>query len=80
LPPHLATLGEAFLEPVSVGSSSSATAVSLLQLRPMTKWVALYLFMPRTIHDRPISRKPIVTGRIVFHVVNLRSPTTSTTR
>jgi hypothetical protein len=71
---HLATLGEAFLEPVSVGIFVKRDGVSLLQLRPMTKWVALYLFMPRTIHDRRISRKPIVTGRIVFHVVNLRSP------
>jgi len=70
---HLATLGEAFLEPVSVGIFVKRDGVSLLQLRPMTKWVALYLFMPRTIQDRRISRKPIVTGRIVFHVVNLHS-------
>jgi len=28
--------------------------------------------MPRTVRDRRIARKPIVTGRVVFHVVNLR--------
>ena len=71
---HLRTLGEPFLEPVSVGIFVKRNGVSLLQLRPMTKWVALYLFMPRTVRDRRISRKPIVTGRIVFHVVNLRTP------
>jgi len=71
---HMKTLGEPFLEPVSVGIFVKRDGVGVLQLRPMTKWVALYLFMPRTIHDRRISRKPIVTGRIVFRVVNLRSP------
>jgi hypothetical protein len=32
------------------------------------------LVMPRTIHDRRISRKPISSGRVVFHVVNVRGP------
>ena len=48
--------------------------VGVLQLRPMTKWVALCLFMPRTVRDRRISRKPIPSGRIVYHVVNVRGP------
>jgi hypothetical protein len=30
--------------------------------------------MPRTVHDRRISRKPIPAGRVVYHVVNLRGP------
>jgi Domain of unknown function (DUF5655) len=71
---HLRTLGEPFVEPLSVGVFVKRNGVGVLQLRPMTKWVALCLFMPRTVHDRRISRKPIASGRIVFHVVNLRNP------
>ena len=71
---HLQTLGEPFLEPVSVGVFVKRDGVGVLQLRPMTKWVALCLFMPRTVRDRRISRKPIESGRIVYHVVNVRKP------
>ena len=71
---HLNTLGEPFLEPVSVGVFVKRDGVGVLQLRPMTKWVALCLFMPRSVHDRRISRKPIATPRIVYHVVNVRRP------
>ena len=71
---HLRTLGEPFLEPLSVGIFVKRDGVGVLQLRPMTKWVALGLFMPRTVVDRRVARKPISTGRIVYTVVNLRSP------
>ena len=71
---HLNTLGEPFLGPVSVGVFVKRNGVGVLQLRPMTKWVALCLFMPRTVHDRRICRKPIVTGRVVYHVVNVHGP------
>ncbi len=72
---HLRTLGEPFLEPVSVGVFVKRNGSGVLQLRPMTKWVALCLFMPRTVRDRRISRKPIVaSGRKVYHVVNLHGP------
>ena len=71
---HLRTLGEPFLEPVSVGIFVKRDGVGVLQLRPMTKWVALFLFMPRTVVDRRVSRKPIPSGRTVFTVVNLRIP------
>ena len=71
---HLRTLGDPFLEPVSVGIFVKRDGVSVLQLRPMTKWVALGLFMPRKVVDRRISRKPVVAGRVVYTVVNLRSP------
>ncbi len=71
---HLCTLGEPFLEPVSVGVFVKRDGVTVLQLRPMTRWVALGLFMPRTVVDRRISRKPIPSGRVVYTVVNLRSP------
>ncbi|MGZ4766986.1 MAG: DUF5655 domain-containing protein [Ilumatobacteraceae bacterium] len=71
---HLRTLGEPFLEPVSVGVFVKRDGVGVLQLRPMTKWVALCLFLPRTVRDRRISRKPIEAGRAVYHVVNVRGP------
>ncbi len=71
---HVRTLGEPFLEPVSVGVFVKRDGVGVLQLRPMTKWVALGLFMPRTVRDRRVSRKPIASGRKVYHVVNLHGP------
>jgi hypothetical protein len=71
---HLRTLGDPFLEPVSVGVFVKRSGVTVIQLRPMTKWVALCLFLPRTVLDRRISRKPIDSGRAVYHVVNLRGP------
>ena len=71
---HLRTLGEPFVEPVSVGIFVKRDGVGVLQLRPMTKWVALCLFMPRTLRDHRVSRKPIPAGRIVYHVVNVRGP------
>jgi hypothetical protein len=71
---HLNSLGEPFLEPVSVGVFVKRNGVGVLQLRPMTRWVALCLFMPRTVHDRRISRKPIPTGRVVYHVINVHGP------
>ena len=71
---HLRTLGQPFVEPVSVGIFVKRDGVSVLQLRPMTKWVTLCLFMPRTLRDHRVSRKPIPAGRIVYHVVNVRGP------
>jgi uncharacterized protein DUF5655 len=71
---HLYTLGDPFLEPVSVGVFVKRDGVTVLQLRPMTKWVALGLMMPRKLQDRRISRKPIASGRKVYHVVNLHGP------
>jgi hypothetical protein len=70
---HMKTLGEPFLEPVSVGMFVKRDGVGVLQLRPMTKWVALYLFAaddPRPSNLAQADR----TGRIVFHVVSLRTP------
>ena len=68
---HVRTLGEPFLEPVSVGVFLKRDGTGVLQLRPMTKWVALCLFMPRTVQHPKVARKPIVAGRTVYHVVNL---------
>lgn len=71
---HLRTLGEPFLEPVSVGVFVKRDGMSVLQLRPMTKWVALSLFLPRAVQHPRMARKPVVSGRTVYHVVNVRGP------
>ncbi|MDP2293138.1 MAG: DUF5655 domain-containing protein [Actinomycetota bacterium] len=70
---HLRTMGEPFLEPVSVGVFVKRDGVSVLQLRPMTKWVAMGMCLPSTVRHPRIARKPVASGRIVYHVVNLRS-------
>jgi hypothetical protein len=73
---HLRSLdgsGELFLEPVSVGLFVKRSGATVLQLRPMTKWVALMVVLPRLVRDPRISRKPMVAGRKVWHVVNLRA-------
>ncbi len=70
---HVSTLGPIHVEPVSVGIFLKATG-SWLELRPMTRWVALSFPFPRRIAHPRIARKPYEAGARVFHVVNLRSP------
>lgn len=70
---HLETLGPVHVEPVSVGLFLKATG-SLVELRPMTRWVALSFPLRRRVTDARIARRPIVAGERVFHVVNLRGP------
>ena len=68
---HLETLGEMHVEPVSVGIFIKASG-SFVELRPMTKWVALSFPFPRVIRDERIARKPVAHGGRHVHVVNLR--------
>jgi hypothetical protein len=70
---YLRTLGPIHVEPVSVGIFLKKQG-SFVELRPMTKWVALSFSLPRRIESSKIARKPIDTGSRFFHVVNLRSP------
>lgn len=70
---HVRTLGEVHIEPVSVGIFVKRVG-RYIQLRPMTKWVALSFSLPRTLHHPKISRKPQQYGRLVYHVVNLHGP------
>lgn len=70
---YLRTLGPIHLEPVSVGLFIGKHG-SFVELRPMTKWVALSFMVQRRIVHTQIARKPIDAGRRVFHVVNLRTP------
>jgi hypothetical protein len=70
---HLETLGPMHLEPVSVGIFIKTNG-TFVQLRPMTRWVAMWFPMPRRIDDRRIARKPVRSGRRLWHVVNLSHP------
>lgn len=70
---YLRTLGPIHIEPVSVGVFIKKGG-SFVELRPMTKWVALSFCLPRRLGHTQIARKPIEAGRRWFHVVNLRGP------
>ncbi len=70
---HLETLGPVHVEPVSVGIFIKNDG-SLVELRPMRKWVALSFSLRRRVDHPKIARKPIVAGARIFHVVNLTGP------
>ena len=67
---HLDTFGPMHVEPVSVGIFVKGTG-SFVELRPLTRWVAMSFPLTRVVSHRRIARKPIVAGARVFHVVNL---------
>ncbi|MGK2928427.1 MAG: DUF5655 domain-containing protein [Acidimicrobiales bacterium] len=68
---HLCELDDVYVEPVSVGIFFKVRT-TFVQLRPMTKWVALSFSVPRRIDHPRISRKPIQDGGRWYHVVNVR--------
>jgi len=70
---YLCTLGPVHVEPVSVGIFIKRTG-SFVELRPMTRWVAMSFPMPRRIDHPLIARQPIVAGTRIYHVVNLAGP------
>jgi hypothetical protein len=70
---YVRTLGPVFVEPVSVGIFIKKTG-SFIELRPMTKWVAMWFPLQRTVRHPLIVRKPIQAGSRMFHVVNMRGP------
>ena len=59
---HLRELGDVYVEPVSVGVFFKVHT-TFVQLRPMTRWVALMVALPQEVSDPRISRKPIEAGR-----------------
>ena len=70
---YVETLGPIHVEPVSVGIFIKKDG-SWVELRPMTKWVAMSFPLPRRVVHAQIARKPIEAGRRWFHYVNLRGP------
>jgi hypothetical protein len=70
---HVETLDDVHVEPVSVGIFLKRRT-TFAELRPMTRWEALSLGLPRLVRDARISRKPIEYGHRWYHVVNLRHP------
>jgi hypothetical protein len=69
---HLETLGPIHVEPVSVGIFLKATG-SLVELRPLARWVAMSFPLDHPVRHSRIARKPIRTATRWYHVVNLRS-------
>ncbi|MGI8514890.1 MAG: DUF5655 domain-containing protein [Acidimicrobiia bacterium] len=69
---HLESLGPMRVEPVSVGIFIKSNG-SFVELRPMAKWVALSFPLSRRLSHSRISRKPIDSGRKIFHFVNLQT-------
>ena len=69
----LETLGPVHVEPVSVGIFVKK-AGGFVELRPMTRWVALMFPLPRRVHHPLMTRKPYDGGLRQYHVVNLRTP------
>ena len=70
---YLVSLGPIHVEPVSVGIFLKKHG-SFVELRPMTKWVAMSFPLGRRIDHPAIARQPIDTGSRIYHVVNVRSP------
>ncbi len=70
---HLAGLGDVYVEPVSVGIFFKVRT-TFVQLRPMTRWVALSFTSPHRIDHPKISRKPVEGSGRWYHVVNVRTP------
>jgi hypothetical protein len=68
---HLTSLGDVYVEPVSVGIFFKIDS-TFLQLRPMTKWVAMSFFSPQRIDHPRISRKPAEYSGRWHHVVNVK--------
>jgi hypothetical protein len=68
---YVRTLGPVHVEPVGVGIFIKKGG-SFLELRPMTRWVAMSFPLPRRVEHPLIARKPIDTGSRIYHVVNLR--------
>ena len=67
-------IGPVVIEPVSVGLFIKHTnGVRFVELRPMTKWMALSFLLPRRLDHPRVSRKPMQAGQQWFHVVNLHT-------
>jgi hypothetical protein len=70
---HLESIGAVHVEPVSVGIFLKL-GKTFAELRPLTKWVALWFPHSSVIEDRRIARRVAVSAGRTWYVVNLRGP------
>jgi hypothetical protein len=70
---HLSTVGPVHVEPVSVGIFLKR-AGRIAELRPMNRWVALCISLPRRISHPLIVKKVVPYHGRYYHVFNVRSP------
>ena len=70
---HLARYDDVYVEPLAVGIFFKRRR-AFVQLRPMKRWVALCLMLPRKVDDPRIARKVINAGSSFYHVVNIAGP------
>ena len=69
---HMQSLDpDIWFEPVSVGIFFKRRS-SFLQLRTMTKWVAVAFTLDRKLEHGRLARKVVAHGRRYYHVVNVR--------
>lgn len=69
----LEELGPVYVEPVTVGIFIKSSR-SFLELRPRSKWVALWFPLPQRIDHPRIARRIKGSGDKTFYAVNLRRP------
>ena len=70
---HLETVGTVYVEPVSVGVFFKRRR-TVVQLRPMVRWVALGFVLGRRLESPRLARKVDGAGTHWWHVVNVRTP------
>ena len=70
---HLEAVGPVYVEPVSVGVFFKRRRV-VVQLRPMTRWVAVGFVLERPLDSPRLGRKVSGAGTRWWHVVNVRRP------
>lgn len=71
---HLRSLDpDVWFEPVSVGVFFKRRT-TFVQLRTMTKWVAVGFNLDRKLQSPRLSRKVVEHGNRFYHVVNISSP------
>jgi hypothetical protein len=70
---HLESIGPVHVEPLSVGIVFKR-AKTFAELRPMTRWVALWLPLSTVVDDPRIARRVPVSANRTWYVINLRGP------
>ena len=69
---HLESLGDVIVEPVSVGVLVKRSR-TFVELRPMTRWEALWFVLPRAVEHPRITRRLRATASSTSHSVRVRT-------